>query len=292
MGSSTSALLLLLLAASAVPPQLVLPNFSDLTIKTRQIMGDRHSSVQTLYLKGARQRIEHLTEKPAIGSDLTLISITQCDRKLILSVNETAKTYTSFPIEDWSERLRRARANPRLPRPEMTGADVIVTIDSVDAGGRRQMGSYTARHMKVATKVEPGPGAVTRPSIEERDGWYVDLPGLYCRDSTSVQSGWLAAWSGRQDRVILKRLGVANLGYPIEETARKTEGSWTGISTIELLEFSEAPLDASLFELPAGYSPALHTPRGGYDMKRPDTLGNRLQAYWAELEASVRHWFR
>jgi hypothetical protein len=59
-----------------------------------------------------------------------------------------------------------------------------------------------------------------------------------------------------------------------------------------LLEFSEAPLDASLFEVPAEYSPALRTAHCGVDMTRPDTLGNRLQSYWAELTTSVQRWFR
>jgi hypothetical protein len=175
----------------------------------------------------------------------------------------------------------------------MTGADVTVTIDTVDTGERRNMGSHELHHVKTTTKVEPSPGAVMQPSITEVDGWYIDLPGLGCDESRSgVTVGYLVATSGKRDRVQIKRRGTASRGYAIEETTLRTEAGETTISKVELIEFSEAALDASLFELPAGYSPALPTLRGGFDMSRPDTLGNRLQSYWAELTASAQRWFR
>jgi hypothetical protein len=290
MGPSTVGLLsVLLLAVSAESlPKFVVPNFPDLTIKTRRTDGERWSSVQTLYLKGARQRTEHLTEKPEslVGSSA---AITQCDKKLMVNLNEKGKTYVSFPIEDWATRIKRA--NPAPPQ-EMTGAEVIVAIDSVDTGERRQVGGYTARRVKTTTKVEPGPGAVTQASVTEVDGWYIDLPGLGCQESRGTGLGWSTVGSGKSDRVRFRKLGTAQRGYAIEETSRQTQAGRTTISRVELLEFSEAPLDASLFELPAGYSPALHQPRGGYDMSKPDTLSNRLQSYWAELTTSMRQWFR
>jgi hypothetical protein len=44
--------------------------------------------------------------------------------------------------------------------------------------------------------------------------------------------------------------------------------------------------------VPAGYHPALPTPRGGFDMMKPDTLVNRVQVYWAELQSWTSQWFR
>jgi hypothetical protein len=58
------------------------------------------------------------------------------------------------------------------------------------------------------------------------------------------------------------------------------------------VEFSEALLDNALFDIPAGYSPALRTPRGGYDLTKADTGANRVQVYWAELELWTKHWFQ
>jgi hypothetical protein len=277
----------LLLTAPPPLPKLMVPNFPDFTIKTRRTDGSRQSTEETLYLKGARQRSEYVIQNA--GSSLDGVTITQCDEKLRFNLNTKEKTYASFPIEDWATRAKRARPTP--PQ-EMTGADVVVTLDSVDTGERRKMGSHELRHVKTTTKVEPGVGAVMQPSITEVDGWYIDLPGLSCRESRGVGFGYVVATSGKRDRLQIKRLGTAPHGYAVEETSRQTESGRTTISKAELLKFSEAPLDASLFEVPAEYSPALPTPHGGFDMTRPDTLGNRLQSYWAELATSVQRWFR
>jgi hypothetical protein len=277
----------LLLTAPLPLPKLTIPNFPDLTIKIRRTGGTQYFQEDTLYLKGARQRSEYVIQNAT--SSLDGVTITQCDEKLRLNLNYKQKTYASFPIEDWETRAKRARPTPP---PEMTGADVTVTIDSVDTGERRKLGSSELRRVKTTTKVEPGAGAVTEPSITEVDGWYIDLPGLSCRESRGVGFGYVVATSGKRDRVQIKRLGTAPHGYAVEETSRQTEAGRTTISKVELLDFSEAPLDASLFEVPAEYSPALRTPHGGIDMTRPDTLGNRLQSYWAELTTSVQRWFR
>ena len=52
----------LLLTAPLPLPRLVVPNFPDLTITTRQTNGDRYSSLQTLYPNGARQRNEYVMQ--------------------------------------------------------------------------------------------------------------------------------------------------------------------------------------------------------------------------------------
>ena len=280
--------LLLILSGSVTLPKFVVPKFSDLTIKTRLTMGGGHSTIQTVYLKGPRQRSEDLADITGTDSSPS-ISISQCDQKLRLILNQKEKTYVSFPIEDWSERIKKAHP---IPQEEMSGAEVTVTIDSVDTGERRQLGSYQARRVKTTTKVEPGPGAVTPASVTEVDGWYVDLPGLYCQGSKSVGTVWSDFSSGKRDRVVFKRLGTTPRGYPIEETTRITQPGRTTVSKTELLELSEAPLDNSLFELPATYAPALRLPGGGNDMTKPDTFGNRVRVYWAALTQSVQRWLR
>lgn len=291
MGPSALTLLsLLILTASASLPKFVVPSFPDLTIKTRRTTGDRFLSIETLYLKGSRQRTETVTERPAPAK---FIDITQCDVWRRYSLDENWKTYDYYPIEDWQERSKRARPAPQV---EMTGAEVIVTVDSVDTGERRKFGSYEARHVKTTTKVEPEPGAVIEASLKEVDGWYIDLPGLGCQESPGtgvlLTSSWGPGTPRKQDHVVVKRVGKAPRGFPIEETTRDTQRNLTIISKLELLEFSEAPLDASLFELPPGYRRALRTPYGGHDMTKPDTLANRLQAYWDFWTASARRWFR
>lgn len=276
----------LILAASVGLPKFVVPNLPDLTIKTRRTSGDWLSHVDTLYLKGARQRTETLVEKPTRDA-VNLAVIRQCDEKRVFNLNERDKIYASSQIEDWSERLRRARP-VTLAR---SGAEVMMTIDSVDSGERRQFEHYTARHVRVKIRVEPGPGASTPASVEEIDGWYIDLPGFGCQEQPL--SGFARLGIGnRPDRFQVKWLGKALRGYPIQEKSLKTEAGNEAISKVELLEISEAPLNPSLFELPAGYRQALQTGNGGADLTKPDTVSNRAQYYWTRLTFWVRGLFR
>jgi len=219
-----------------------------------------------------------------------MIAINQCDKRQAVFLNNKTKLFWVAPFQDRSAYVKRVRP---IPEADQAGADVEITIDSVDTGERRQFGSYIARRVMVTRKVVPSPGANTRAATDESDGWYIDLPGLGCRESRSgVTVGFVAGAPGKRDRLQVKRLGTASRGYAVEETTLRTEAGRTTISKVELIEFSEATLDSSLFELPAGYSQALRTARGGFDMTKPDTLGNRLQSHWAELTASAQRWFR
>ncbi|MGC2185225.1 MAG: hypothetical protein WA637_18255 [Terriglobales bacterium] len=288
MGPSTLKLLPLFtfLLASAALANPNIPNFSDLTIKMRR-NDSVDSAVETLYLKGSKRRREYSRDKP---SEMKFVSISRCDERKKIVLNEDAKLYAELPITDWSEQRKRA---PPLPPTEMTGADVTITIDSIDTGERRPQGAYVARHVKIRTTVESGPGAAMPSSKEERDGWYIDLPSVGCEDS-SQRTGFVYAMlttGGRHDRIHFKRLGTAPAGFPLEETTTKTEQGKSTVSKLELLEFSDSPLDDSLFQVPKGYSPAVSTPHGGYDMTRPETLANRVQVYWAELRDWTKHWF-
>jgi hypothetical protein len=289
MGPSTLSLLaLFILFSSVAPPNTAVPSFSDLKIKTRR-SGDSSTFVETLYLKGARQRQEYVYEKPF---NMRPASINRCDDRKRIDLNPDTKLYAELPIVDWSERRKDARP---IPPSEMTGADVTMTTDSIDTGERRPLGSYMARHVRITIKVEAGPGAAMSSSVEEHDGWYIDLPGLGCQNSgkdIGFLSASFAATRPRHDQVHFKRLGTAPAGFPIEETIKRTGQGNNTISKVELLEFSESPLDDALFNVPAGYAPALRTPRGGFDMMKPDTLSNRVQVYWAELERWTRQWFR
>jgi hypothetical protein len=141
----------LILTAAPKVPKLVVPNFSDLAIKTRhtssiQNSGDPSSEVRALYLKGSRQRTETLHENPAQPDALNSAAISQCDEKRHFFLNQRDKIYCSSVIEDRSEQLKKARP---VGLPQMSGGEVTITIDSVDTGERRQFAHYTARHVKL-----------------------------------------------------------------------------------------------------------------------------------------------
>ena len=289
MGPSTLKLLALLIFVSAAPvTNLVVPNFPDLKIKMRR-NDPPNAEEESLYLKGSRQRHEYARDRPVKA---TFVSISRCDQRKRIDLNDDARLYAELPIVDWSEQLKHARVVPPTRPTQMTGADVIITTDSIDTSERRQQGAYTARHVKIKITVDSGPGAAMPSSVEERDGWYIDLPGLGCQESRQ-RVGFVYATlrpSIRHDHIHFKKLGTAPVGFPLEETITKTEQGKSTVSKLELLEFSEAPLNDSLFKVPEGYSPARSTPHGGYDMTKPETLANRVQVYWAEMKDWTRQW--
>ena len=299
MNVSTLGLLGLLAAQSVTLPKLVVPAVPDVAIKTRRTFDHENSSISTtiVYLKGARQRTEDTFDwlpraSASTGSKRTHVGthITQCDERRSVLLNEEAKTYAYSPIEDPSVYLRRAQtAASRPPQPEPTGGDVTITIDAVDTGERRTMGRYIARRVITTTMTEPGPGTSTPASDSKQDGWYVDLPSTNCweqgdRSETFVYTiAWLS--DAPSDRVHLNRLGTAHRGYPIEEITRSQNERGATTSKVELIEFSDAPLDAALFAVPADYRPALPNLFGGYDLTKPDTVMNRLHSYWDGVRA-------
>jgi hypothetical protein len=299
MNASTLGLLGLLAAQSAAAPRFVVPAAPDVTIKTRQTIDRKNSSVSStiVYLKGARQRREDIVDWPPQVSGMTgskrahvVTHITQCDERRTVLLNDEVKTYVSTPIDPSSYvRWARLLAPGRPPQPQPTGGDVTITIDAVDAGERRTMGRYVARHVMTTTRTESGPGTSTPPGENSQDGWYIDLPSANCWDWGDLPEPFVFASLQRagapDDRLHITRRGTARRGYPIEEITRIQNERGTTTSKIELVEFSDAPLDAALFAVPQEYRPALPNLFGGYDLTKPDTVMNRLHSYWDGVKA-------
>jgi hypothetical protein len=281
---------LLTLAAAVGPPKCVVPNFPDIAIKTRHTSDGGPSQLRMLYLKGSRQRVEIVVEKPSRTEAINLTVIRQCDQERLLVLNERDKIYNSSEIVDRSEWLTKARS---VTATQPSGVEVTMIIDSVDTGERRKFEHSAARHVRVKIRFESNADASTPASVEETDGWYIDLPGFGCQDQPSSGFARLSVSSGnRRDRLQVKWLGKAPRGYPIEETSVKTDGENTTTRKVELLEISETPLIASVFDMPAGYKQALQTGNGGADLTKPDSIANRTRYYWTTLILWVSGVFR
>jgi len=92
----------------------------------------------------------------------------------------------------------------------------------------------------------------------ETDGWYINLEyGLNCGSDRPPQTGRTAP-GGCRDRYEYKRTGPSKLGYPLIETMTMygADGNPMFTRTTEVLEVSRQPLDAALFDVPAGYTEA------------------------------------
>jgi len=254
---SRSAFLVLLAALAATPqkPTFVVPNFRDTTITTRVTHGLMLPMVNTLRLKGARQRSESRPEsaKPFLPF---MVHIMQCDQQTSIRLQERSKTYR---LERWHEPVEDRHIRPEKP-PD--GPEVTVIINAVDTGERRTMGRYEARHVKTTITVTPSKEAAASPSRTDIDGWYIDLPGLNCRAEMPDRfppfiGGWhVTREIGGHDHMVYKIEGTAARGYAIEETSTERSGGNVVVNKTELVEFSETPLDESLFEIPEDYTPA------------------------------------
>jgi hypothetical protein len=67
----------------------------------------------------------------------------------------------------------------------------------------------------------------------------------------------------------------------------------TFIATTSLVEFSDAPLDPALFDVPPGYRPALPLGAGNFDLTRPDSVANRVRLAGENAAFWVHHtWSR
>ena len=241
----------------ARPDFFVVPNFRDLKVQVNHQHGLGPELVSTWYFKGARERQETAPTRALPPFSATLF---ECDLKTQVHLNERAKTYFSLPLgrelpprED--RPLPKARSDPT--------ATMTVTVDTVDTGERRQQGSYEARHVKTTITMTPAKGSTVPARKTEIDGWYIDIPGMSCRnidlerEPVGIGLGFAAPPSaGQFPRLEIKHTGTGRRGFAIEETSRETGEGNVLVNKTKLVEFSEEPLDPSLFEVPSDYTEA------------------------------------
>jgi hypothetical protein len=291
---------LVLLAVIAVrgqdAPRIVVPNTPDLTISTR-ITGDGPSrQTVTVRLKGARQRTDRTYEAEHGPPAAWPPTISQCDRRRTLILNPMEKTYGYLLIEPPQRATVRRPPGTVLSRlVETRHSTAQATIDAVDTGQRRQFAGLIARHV-VTTENMTMEGQTTAASIRVQDGWYVDLPPAGCVDcgDTEMLALGTVIRATSEPAPALPRvtfLGRAKRGFALIETDRVEAAGRAVLRTTELLEISNAPIDAAVFDVPVGYRAALPYPGGGFDFSRPDTIGNRLSLLWEGVRAFATRWW-
>jgi hypothetical protein len=242
------ALILSLVAASSAS--------ADIKMKTRNT-SPGNTSEGTIYIKGARQRANQ-----SYGT-FEMVTLTQCDLKRTVQINDKARTYMITPMVTASSTTTTAERQPATPsQPTATRRGGVVTYISAinDTGERKKMFGFTARHIKTSMTVESSPDACNPSRFRmETDGWYIDLDFSFnCDlDGASVASVPQGARPDCKDEVRFKKTGTGKLGYPILVTTTiYLDGGQTSSSTTEVVELTTTPLEASLFEVPAGYTEA------------------------------------
>jgi len=222
---------------------------ADTKIKMRQTAGGQ-TYENTSYIKGKRQRSE--------TSNGQMVVIQQCDLRRNIQIMQSAKAYMIQPYDQptTTSTTPNNTTSPQ-PAPVTKGGVVTSIVTTKDTGERKQMFGYTARHIITTMQMKSSPDACSTVDTKmEIDGWYIDAAfALDCDSSRAYANYASKASGGCRDRYETKTIGLAKKGFPVwEKTTMFGPGGGESFSTTnEVLEFSQATLDASLFDIPEGY---------------------------------------
>jgi len=158
------------------------------------------------------------------------------------------------------------RAKPR--RLEPSGSTVQVFSDSVDTGETKEIFGQLARHIITKVRQVASPDSCSSSSESETDGWYIGYDALpeWRRPRDGKFSYLVSQFSSGNcantfDKFELHRSGPLP-GYPLAITTtnrsehRLPNGGvkeFTSSSKMEVVEFTQAPLDPALFQVPSGF---------------------------------------
>jgi len=222
---------------------------ADTKVKIRQTSGGQ-TYENTSYLKGKRQRSENMGGQ--------MVTVTQCDLRRNITIMPATQTYMIQSYDQPSTSTANTAGRPTGPStPTTKGGLVTSTVTTRDTGERKQMFGYTARHIITTMVMDSSPDACNTTKMKmETDGWYIDAAfALDCDLGSNYTPPRTHASGGCQDRYQTKTIGAAKKGYPVYEkmTMFGPDGRETFTTINEVVEFSQATLDPSLFDVPAGY---------------------------------------
>ena len=230
----------------------------DLKITIRQT-GLGRSSQTTQYWSGENSRSEGQFESGILqGHRHATIQRRGTDKIRVYDLDLDAKKYVTYQTD-----LRAIYPHSKLPA-KPSGKSLVINISSEDTGERKEMFGLQARHIVTREKRIADTGSCYEAHSElETDGWYVD-DDIFPEWQRSRGDSIVAALvDGQQcsDKIEVHRNGPRP-GYPLlvkntfTNKMTQADGSprvFTSSWETEVLELSQAPLDARLFEVPSGF---------------------------------------
>jgi hypothetical protein len=152
-----------------------------------------------------------------------------------------------------------------------SGGMLKIWVENTDTGERKDFFGHTARHIITREKRVAGPGACSKPSVSETDGWYIDgsvLPEWRQQKKNSfgvvvaeVSTGSNDKCFNKMDKIEVHRSGVET-GFPVKITTTLTsevsqpDGNTRTLSSTwgsEVVELKEGPLELTLFDVPTDF---------------------------------------
>jgi len=283
-------LLLLSLTSLAAPP----PAVNGVKIVTRQVTGG-FTDTRTEYLTEERLRNEWQTQMGDRQGPPMASIVQRGEHNRVFVLDLQAREYMTYETDSRGAALG---GNGR-PGRSMTnsGGTLQIWIENIDTGERKEMFGHMAMHIITREKRIAGPGACSRDSESETDGWYID---------SSIMPEWRQPKKGttgvvvasvmmagndnclnKMDKLEVHRTGVEP-GFPLMvSTTLKSElargdGSQRGIVSTwgsQVVELKEGPLDPALFEVPG-------------DFRRVEQLRTWIAAVAPKKQLSGWDWFK
>lgn len=228
---------------------------NDLKI-TYRTTGGAQQIESTTMIKRARERSETHT-----GYGMDMVNLTQCDLKRTVQISDKTRKYIVTSMDSGGSTANLGSGSMAdTSGPSQRGGVITYVMTSTDTGERKDMFGFQARHIKTSISIESSPDACNPMKQRmETDGWYIDLAfALNCEVGRPQMMGSPRVSGGCQDRFSYKQAGTGRKGYPLVETTTQfgPNGTVASSSTKEVVELSREPLDAALFDVPAGYAEA------------------------------------
>jgi hypothetical protein len=223
---------------------------ADVKVKSRQsVSGQTYEN--TIYIKGKRQRAEQNT------GAMQIVSLTQCDLKRYVQLNPNAKTYIINLFAQTQTEIQNPKSEIQNPNVVRAGGVITSTVTYKNTGEKKKMFGYDAIRVITTMETVSSPDACSPTNSKmEIDGWYIQAAfALDCDYGINAGNYGANRKSGCQDKYQMKTVGSARRGFPVYEkmTFFDQSGKQIMTSVNEVIELSQATLDASLFEIPADY---------------------------------------
>ena len=252
------------LSAVTVVAAMSISTFADVKVKQRVTIGGMKME-STKMIKGSRERTEQKSvfDDPAASAMFPQIAtITQCDLKRKVQMNDRKRLYVVEPMQTTAELTPRSEAPlPQSPGTTRRGGTVTMTYSGRDTGERKTLFGLQARHIVTTMEMVSSADSCNGPSQKkmEYDGWYVDFSADFsCPIKLPPQrpDSMRPQKPDCLDRYVTKANGISDPGFMLEGTMKMfaPDGSVQMTQTTETLELSRTPLDQAFFEIPSGYA--------------------------------------
>jgi hypothetical protein len=282
------AILLLSLTSLTSPG----PGINGIKIVTRQVMGGV-TDTRTEYVAGDRFRNEWQTQTGDRTSMAMASIVLRGERDKVFVMDLQAHEYLTYETDSHGM-LAGSHVRPAA----QSGGTLRIDVNYVDTGERKDFFGHSARHIITREKRVASPGACSRDSYSETDGWYIDAAVMpeWRRTKKSafgvvvasvVSFGTDGKCADKMDKIEVHHTGTEP-GFPVKlNTTFKSEASRRDGSPrvlesnwgSEVMELKEGPLDPALFQIPPDY-------------RKVDSLRSWASATAPQRELSGWEWFK